>query len=188
MMATRTVPDMNLVPPEYRRRLVSRAGLLLLLVALVGLALLWPLSRAFAGARESLSVQQARLEDLKRQEGKLLALEPEVKELRALLDKEEQRLRELQGDYQAFQEGRVDWPRLLGVVVERVPQGVGLRSLVQKGGNLEVKGSAGSLPLVARYGQALNESGLFASVQTSLELEDQGVSFTLVLKPGGAGR
>ena len=185
-MKAKPLPDINLLPPDYRRPPFTQAGLVVVLVTFLALALLTPLLEAQDQARSMLSSREARLETLQAEEEELLAQEPSALALRDNVEKQEKRLKELEEDYKTFQAERVDWPRALETFLAQLPSGMDFKSFTQKDKTtLEVVGSALDAQQVASYVRQLVQVGFFSSVKFGHRQVNGGVEFTLLVQAPG---
>jgi len=190
-MKAKPLLDINLLPPDYRPRpLFSWAGLAVIVVFLILLALVFPLFDLQARAGEALATRQARLDVLTGEEKGLLAHEPTASDLRSRLETEGKKLKELEEDYKTFQQEKVDWPLVLETLVARLPRPTGMAflSFTQKDPDLEVTGTATDSQQVVSYVRQLSQGGLFSNPRFNYRETDKGVEFTLLLKPRGGAQ
>jgi len=185
-MKAKPLLDINLLPPGYRPRpLFSWAGLAVIVVFLMLLALLFPLFDLQAEAGEALATRQAWLDVLTGQEKGLLAHEPTASDLRSRLEREEKTLKELEEDYETFQQERADWSLVLETLLGRLPPGMAFLSFIQKGTDLEAVGTAPDAAQVVYYVRLLSQEELFSNIRFNYRETAKGVEFTLLLKPRG---
>lgn len=150
------LPDMDILPKQYRWRIITRQQAALVVVLLVLIA------GGFSLYQNRL-VQQQELDALRTELGRLAlaadALAPQVKQAQTLrqeitaLKSEWEGVRKAQETYQGQ---RVDWAALLQTVYLNPPQDVRLKSVVKKGDLLTVEGSSfAGHAAIARYHEQL---------------------------------
>lgn len=182
------VPDINILPAEYRRQPVSSQTWLLLMVVLVfGFAvyMLLPL-------RAETKAEQARLGDdlaARQQELKSLqAAEPQAKELKEAIARLEGKKKDLQSSWKTFQKSRVNWRMVLDGVQGSLPREVSIEALTQKDYEMMVRGRAPNLNAVLEYANALRRLGLTRDVGMTYEIRPEGdivFDLRLIVKEGG---
>lgn len=159
--ATRPRPrlvDLNLVPPEFRRRPFPLLTTGLSLLTLGSVLLLYVIFYAktysdLEAARLSTRVSQARA-----------VVQTATGDPASLAERQE--LRAMRDDYQVLAERQIHWGDVYQTIGD-VPPGVILRSASQAGFGVTVTGSAINAAAAARYVDQLRNSGLFvnASIQ-----------------------
>jgi len=188
-MKTKPLLDINLLPSGYRPQpLFSWAGLAVIVVFLLLLALFFPLFDLRARAGEDLATRQAWLDVLTGEENSLLAHEPTASDLRSRLQVQEKTLQELEDDYKTFQQERVDWPLVLETLLGRLPPGMAFLSSIQKDTDLDAVGTAPDAQQVVYYVRLLSQGELFSNIRLNYQETAKGVEFTLLLKPRGGAQ
>src|SRR5579883_366551 len=144
--------DLNLVPPEYRRRPFPFLSVGLVFILLGGLLLLYAALyvRTYGDlevAQLATRVSQARA-----------AIETATGDSTARARAEQ--LRAMRDDYRLLTERQVHWGDILQVIAD-VPPGIILDGVSQAGFGVTVRGSAASQEAAARYLERLRTSGLF---------------------------
>lgn len=183
------VPDINILPMEYRRPTVGNQTWLLLLVVLVfGYAVfaLYPLGSRVRTERATIEGQlTVKQQELKR----LQALEPQVVESKEALAKLEARKTAVLESWGTFEKSRVNWRLVLDGIQGSVPKDVTIDAVTQKDMDVAVHGVAPSLSSVAEYANSLRRLGLSKDVGMTYEVRpDGGVSFELYMTVKAGGR
>lgn len=158
--------DLNLVPPEYRRREFPyvTAGLALLLVGL--LVLLYSLLYAKTYGDYEIQALSTRVA-----EGQAV-VQTATGDPAALARREQ--LRAMRDDYQALKPRQVAWGDVFQVIAA-APPGIIVRDVSQSGFGVTITGSAQSQSAAARYLDQLRGSDLF--VNATLQVNPSSAPF-----------
>jgi subtilisin-like proprotein convertase family protein len=84
-------------------------------------------------------------------------------DLNEQIDAAENLLGTMEQDYAALSQGTITWSSVLETIEDAAPAGVNLISIAQ-GSSIEIAGTATSDALISEYAAALEDTGLFASV------------------------
>ncbi|MBA7600388.1 hypothetical protein ES703_07438 [subsurface metagenome] len=180
--------DLNLLPPEYLPRKLSRLSIVL--VILIVLMLCLPVlfiffkadvdaeSTALQTKRDGLQAQLTDLYDIKRQAD---ALQAQIDTLNSALAAIEQ-------DYQTFIQNRVLWSEIVEEIDRILPgKRVTLKSIVQSDSEVTLTGTATRDSYVYDYATDLEESEYFSEADvTSLDTGEEA-SFTMTVHLSGGG-
>jgi Tfp pilus assembly protein PilN len=181
--------DLNLLPPEYLPRKVSRLNiaLVILIVLTLCLSVLFVFLKADVDA-ESTALQRE-LNGLNAQLNDLYALKRDTDALQAQIDAAKSALEAIEQDYQTIIQNRVLWSEIVEEIDDAIPgKRVTLKSIVQSGSGVTLQGTATRDDYVWAYATALEESEYFSGV-TPQSIVDTGeeVSFTITLRLSGGG-
>ena len=182
------IPDINILPEEYRRPAISSLTFMLLLIVLFsvfGMYKLLPLRSQAAAERTSLEVSlAANQQELK----SLQALEPQVKDLKDTIAKLESTKQDYQSAWDIFQKNQVKWRLILDGIQGTIPQGVTIDSVLQKEFTVTVHGLAPNLNSVLTYANTLRLLSLTQDLGVTYEIRPEGnISFNLnlIVRLGG---
>ena len=182
------IPDIDIIPAEYKRPTISSLSLLLIILIIgsaFGLYKLLPLRIQANVERASLD---SRLTAAQQEIKGLQGLEAQVKELKDSVEKLENRKKEFVSAWEIFIKQQVKWRLLLDGIQGTIPQGVTIDSIIQKDSGVVVHGLAPNLNLVLTYANALRNLGLTLDLGVTYEVRPEGnISFNLnmVINPGG---
>ncbi len=181
--------DLNLLPPEYLPRKVSRLSIVL--VILIVLMLCLPVLLVFLKADvdgESAALQ-TKLNGLKAQLNDLYDIKRQADALQAQIDTLDSALAAIEQDYQTFIQNRVLWSDIVEEI-DRILPGtrVTLQSIVQSDSGVTLTGTATRDDYVYHYAIALEESEYFSGISvTTLSAPGEAVSFTMIVPLSGGG-
>ncbi|TEU03465.1 MAG: hypothetical protein E3J24_03735 [Dehalococcoidia bacterium] len=180
--------DLNLLPPEYLPRKLSRLSiaLVILIVLMLCLPVLFIFFKADVDAesdalqtkRDGLQAQLIDLYDIKRQAD---ALQAQIDPLNSALAAIEQ-------DYQTFIQNRVLWSEIVDEIDRILPSTrVTLKTIVQSDSKVRLTGAATRDSYIYDYATDLEESEYFSGADvTSLHTGDW-TSFTMTVHLIGGG-
>ena len=151
--------QINILPAEYRRRLLSTLQLALILLILVEAAGFYYVQQTRAGARQEVARLQA---DQVRIGFDVTQLEPllaEANTLRGQVSELEAQVAKLKSGTGNIQAQRVDWPAILGPLATQLPEGMSLTSIDKVGSKFNIAGvSTKGAEAVNLYHQQLTRS------------------------------
>jgi Tfp pilus assembly protein PilN len=156
--------DLNLLPPEYRRR--TGAGLapvfaLVLLALLVGaLAILQLRLRS----EDELARWNARLSRAQTTRAALAVVDTTAQEYQGKIASLQQQLDTMQADYHDLAQRRVSWSQVYQAILAAAPADMGLSSIQQRNYQVLLQGTGSSDTSITGFAQKLGGSPLFASV------------------------
>lgn len=182
------IPDINILPEEYKRPTISSLSLLLLIVLLgsvFGIYKLVPMRIQINADRTSFD---SRLIAAQQEIKSLQVLETQVKELKDSLDKLEVRKKDYLSSWETFQKQQVKMRLILDGIQGSIPPGVTIDSIIQKESGITVHGLSPNLNSVLSYANALRLLGLTQDLGVTYEIRPEGnISFNLnlVVKSGG---
>jgi len=96
-------------------------------------------------------------------------------DLRERIDEFENLLGAMEQDYAALSQGTITWSNVLETIEDAAPAGVNLISIAQ-GSSIEIAGTATSDALISEFAAALEDTGLFASVDITEHEFDETTS------------
>jgi Tfp pilus assembly protein PilN len=155
--------DLNLLPPEYRRRgpgLAPGLGLLALALLVAALAILQLRVRADDEATR----WSARLSRAQTTRAALAVVETTAQEYQGKIASLHQQLEVMEADYAELASRRVAWSQVLQAILSAAPADVGLSSIQQRNYQLILQGTGSSDASITGFAQKLSGSPLFASV------------------------
>lgn len=166
--ATKSRPrliDLNLIPPEYRRRPfpIVTAGLAML--ALGSLVLLYAIFYAKAYSDLEVSSLNARVAQARS------VVQSATGDSAAVAQQD--KLRAMRDDFHRLTDRQIHWGDVFQVV-GAVPDGVIVKSASQSGFGVTITGSAANAAAASRYLEQLRGSGLFANL--SLQMSPAGAA------------
>lgn len=182
------IPEINILPEEYRRPAISSLTWFLLLVVLGSAFAIYTLYPLWAQVRFELARTENQLKAEQQELKRLQAVEPQAKELKETIAKLEARKKDLLTSWEIFQKSRVNWRLILDAIQGSVPKGVTIDALSQKETTVTVHGLAPNPSSVNDYADALRSLGLTDDVGITYEMRPEGgVSFNLrlVVRTGG---
>jgi len=180
--------DLNLLPPQYLPRKVSRLSIVL--VILIVLMLCLPVLLVFLKAdvnAESAALETKR-DGLKAQLNDLHDIKREADALQVQIDTAKNVLAAIEQDYQTFLQSRVLWSEIVEEIDDALPgKRVTLGTITQGGSTITLTGSATKDEYVYDYATALEEREYFSKIDlTSLNIGEV-VSFTMIVHLSGGG-
>ena len=182
------IPDINILPEEYKRPAISSLSLLLLIVFLASVFGIYKLAPLRIQVNLEKTSFDSRLTAAQQELKGIQALEPQKKELKESLDKLEARKKDYLSSWDTFQKQRVKWRLILDGIQGSIPPGVTIDSIIQKESGITVHGLSPNLNSVLSYANALRLLGLTQDLGVTYEIRPEGnVSFNLnlVVKSGG---
>jgi len=181
--------DLNLLPPEYLPRKVSRLNiaLVILIVLMLCLPVLFIFLKADVDAESA--ALQTKLNGLQAQLTDLYALKRDADALQAQIDTLDSALKAIEQDYQTFIQNRVLWSEIVKEIDHILPgTRVTLQSIVQSDSGVTLEGTATRDDYVHDYAIALEESEYFSGISvTTLSAPGEAVSFTMTVPLSGGG-
>lgn len=180
--------DLNLLPPQYLPRKVSRLSiaLVILIVLLLCLPVLFIFLKADVDAESA--ALQTELNGLQVQLNDLYNTKREADALQAQIDTLNSALAAIEQDYQTFIQDRVLWSEIVEEI-DRILPGtrVTLGAITQAGSTITLTGTATRDSYVYDYATDLEESEYFSEADvTSLDTGDW-TSFTMTVHLSGGG-
>jgi len=183
----RQVPNLNILPEEFRRPGISVLRIILVVVIILEAGLGYFALQSRAQGEQAVATLELQLGQTDGNIRRAREDQAQAKDLQASIGLLEQRLSQLQQDYRQVTRGRTYWPALARMV-GLVPQGVTLTSVSQDEDGARVSGMASSYDTVMVYRQALEGSPEVRLVVPEL-LSASGtagsVAFVFVIKFGG---
>ena len=180
--------DLNLLPPEYLPRKLSRLSIVLviLIVLMLCLPVLFIFFKADVDA-ESAALQTKR-DGLQEQLTDLYDIKRQADALQAQIDTLNSALAAIEQDYQTFIQNRVLWSKIVEEIDRILPgKRVTLKSIVQADSGVKLTGTATRASYVYDYATALEESVYFSEAYvTSLDSGEEA-SFTMTVHLIGGG-
>lgn len=180
--------DLNLLPPEYLPRKLSRlsVALVILIVLMLCLPVLFIFFKADVDA-ESAALQTKR-DGLQAQLTDLYDIKRQADALQAQIDTRDSALEAIEQDYQTFIQNRVLWSEIVEKIDYILPgKRVTLKSIVQSDSRVTLTGTATRDSYVEEYARALRESEYFSEAYvTSLDRGEEA-SFTMTVHLSGGG-
>lgn len=182
------IPDINILPEEYRRPAMSSLSLLLLIVFMASVFGIYKLVPLRIQANAERTSFDNRLTAAQQELKSLQGLETQIKELKDSLGKLEARKKDYLSAWETFQKQQVKWRLILDGIQGSIPPSVTIDSIIQKESGITVHGLAPNLNSVLSYANALRLLGLTQDLGVTYEIRPEGnISFNLnlVVKPGG---
>lgn len=180
--------DLNLLPPQYLPRKVSKLSiaLVILIVLMLCLPVLFIFFKADVDAGSA--ALQTKRDGLQEQLTDLYALKRDADALQAQIDAADSALAAIEQDYQTFIQNRVLWSEIVKEIDDALPgKRVTLGTITQGGSTITLTGSATSDDYVYAYAIDLEESEYFSKVDiTSLNIGEVA-SFTMTVHLSGGG-
>lgn len=156
--------DLNLLPPEYRRRpgggLAPILALVLLALVVGALAILQLRVRS----DDELARWSARLGRAQTTQSALAVVETSAQEYQGRAAALQQKMDVMQADYLDLANRRVSWSQVYQAIVNAAPPDMGMASIQQRNYQLLVQGTGSSDASITGFAQKLNGSQLFSSV------------------------
>ena len=183
------IVDLNLLPPEYLPRKVSKLSIALVLLIIVMVCLPLPFIFLKAGVDAELPPLETRLAQLTGEYLDLQAIAVEGRELEDQIDVAKSKLENMDQDYETFLENLVLWSEIIYEIDDAIPgTRVTVRSITVKGSTITLIGAATKDDYIWDYATALEESEYFSGVTpTSIVTTGAGVSFTMNVPLSGGG-
>ncbi|UCH43227.1 MAG: pilus assembly protein PilM [Dehalococcoidales bacterium] len=184
LMRDTSIPDVNILPDNYRPHRMPAKQMLLVPGIVAGIAVILPLYQLANSA--NVEVYQAQAEYNKvTQQLQIRQLENKrVQEIEAAIAKIEEKKQQLETKIEELGAGRLDiYDTLSTVAVECLPSGATLFSTSYSGGQLKLQGNATSYTQALEYSRILEQTEKFAVVWiNSLNAADDGtVNFSITL-------
>ena len=182
--------DLNLLPPEYLPRKISKVTIGLVILVIVALALPWPFVYLRSGVRADTAPLETQLAQLEAQEAQWIAKGPEAAQLKADIAAAEALLATIEQDYETFEDGLVLWSEIIDDIDEARPgKRITVLEIEQRGSQVTIDGTATKRAYVYDYAQNLEETERFVIPVNIKSMEDTGsfIEFEIVayLSPGG---
>lgn len=156
--------DLNILPARYRRRRLSLRTIRLWTLMLGFAGLIYPSYMIYHKADVALKQQERRL---KRIQNVLDEYEPLVEEkdaLAAQIEEVVEQSREIEAVAESAVIQETVWSDLLQIIVDTVPDGIELTSIIQADDEVRIVGLTGSRRLPPSLVDALSETALFIDV------------------------
>lgn len=156
--------DLNLLPPELRRR--TGAGLATVL-AVAGLALLvgaLAVLQLRLRAEDELVRWNARLSRAQTTRAALAVVDTAAQDYQGKIASLQQQLDTMQADYHDLAQRRVSWSQVYQAILAAAPADMGFSSIQQRNYQLLIQGTGSSDASITGFAQKLSSSPLFASV------------------------
>lgn len=183
--------DLNLLPPEYQPRKVSRLNIALVILTIVLACLIAPFVFLKADADAESGPLQTRLDQLDSQYRALLPFSTQVRNLQKEIDRFVLQLATINQDYETFQDSLMLWSEIVEDIDDAIPgKRVTLKSITmsERRSEITLKGTATKDDYVWDYATALEELVHFSGVHpTSIITAGTGVSFTMIVPLSGGG-
>ena len=183
-----SIPDINILPEEYKRPAISSLSLLLLIVFLASVFGIYKLAPLRIQVNLEKTSFDSRLTAAQQELKGLQGREAQIKELKESLGKLEERKKDNLSAWDTFQKQGVKWRLILDGIQGSIPPGVTIDSIIQKESGITVHGLSPNLNSVLSYANALRLLGLTQDLGVTFEIRPEGnVSFNLnlVVKSGG---
>ncbi|MBI4310452.1 MAG: hypothetical protein HY681_01615 [Chloroflexi bacterium] len=177
--------QINILPAEYRQRLLSTLQLALLFVALAGLAAASLALQSATAAKEDIRRLEADQARIGRNIAQLESLVVEANALRDEISELEAGITKLRSGEAQVEAQRLDWPAILSPLVFDLPDGLSLTSLEKIDSGFAVAGvSTKGVAGVERYHAQLTASPRIKKVEIlgMLAGRSSEVSFTMLIE------
>lgn len=183
------IVDLNLLPPEYLPRKISKLSIALVMLIIVMVCLPLPFIFLKAGVDAELPPLETRLTQLKAELGQLNDIKTEAEALQKQIDAAKSKLANMDQDYETFLDNLVLWSEIIYEIDDAIPgTRVTVRSITVKGSTITLIGAATRDDYIWDYATALEESEYFSGVTpTSIVTTGAGVSFTMKVPLSGGG-
>jgi len=187
------IVDLNLLPPEYQPRKISKLTVVLVILVIVMLALPGPFIYLRAGVQAETAPLETELAQLEIEEAQWLAKGPEATQLRADIAAAQARLATIDQDYETFLASIIDWGGDNGIIydIDDVRPGtrIILEEIEQSGSKINLVGTATKRAYVYDYARALEETGWFVIPVVVKSWDGDTMEFEIVatLSSGGGG-
>lgn len=184
LMRETSIPDVNILPDNYRPHRMPVRQMLLVPGIVAGIAVILPLYQLANSA--TVEVYQAQAEYNKvTQQLQIRQLENKrIQEIEAAIAKIEQNKQQLETKIEELGANRLDiYDTLYSVAVECLPTGANLLSTSFSGGELKLQGNTINYSQALEYSRTLEQTERFATVWiNSLNAADKGrVNFTITV-------
>ena len=180
--------DLNLLPPEYLPRKLSRLSiaLVILIVLMLCLPVLFIFFKADVDAGSD--ALQTKRDGLQAQLTDLYNIKREADALQAQIDTLNSALAAIEQDYQTFIQNRVLWSDIVEEIDRILPgKRVTLKSIVQADSKVTLTGTATRDSYVEEYARALRESVYFSKAYITSLVIGEEASFTMTVHLRGGG-
>ncbi len=146
-------PEINILPEEYRPRLLTLFQWVLIGVILAGLIFSYFSLQSRGEAASELAELKAELHQLQEASSKITPELEQIKKLEAEIKDLKARLEKLKQAQAVMQSKRPDWASFLSPLFLSLPEGLKLSSITQEGLNISIEGVsyAGYKPIVEYY-------------------------------------
>jgi len=184
--------DLNLLPPEYLPRKISKLTIGLVILIVVLLALPGPLIYLKASVQAETAPLETELAQLKVEEAQWMAKGPEALQLKADIAAAEALLATIDQDYETFVAELVTWSKVIEDIDEARPGNrITVEEIEQKDSKITLVGTATKRAYVYDYALALEDTGWFTIPVVIESMEDTGsnIEFEIAatLASGGGG-
>jgi len=182
--------DLNLLPPEYLPRKISKLTVGLVILVIVALALPWPFVYLRSGVQADTAPLETQLAQLEIEEAQWIAKGPEATLLKAAIASAEALLATVDQDYETFVDSLVLWSEIIDDIDEARPgKRITVEQVEQRGTEVTVEGTATKRAYVYDYALNLEETERFVIPVVIESMDDTGsvIEFVIVayLSPGG---
>lgn len=181
--------DLNLLPPEYLPRKISRLSIVLVTVLVAMVCLLPLFVYLMVDANSDVSSLGRKLDGLeeKAQGLRALGLPAEASALNELIEEAESKLEAITGDYETFRQNLIGWYEKIEeiddalpgtrVTLESIEQGEASDSMV----TIELTGTATKVTYIRDYALALDEYEHFSATINSMEYSESDDEWDFVI-------
>lgn len=148
------------------------------------------LYRGWMDRKDEVDFTRSQIRSVQREISQYSGSQQEAQEIRKSIEALKKQITELEGDYQALAQRRVNWSDFLLQLHQAIPPGVAVTSIDQKGLDVSVIGRAPDFAAPVSFRNALLQSPLVLSVvppSMKWSGSTSEVNFSLVVraKPGG---
>lgn len=184
------IVDLNLLPPEYLPRKISKLTVALVILVIVMLALPGPFIWLRAGVQAETAPLETELAQLEIVEAQWLAKGPEAAQLRADIAAAKALLATIDQDYETFVASLVLWSDIVDDIDEARPgKRITVEQIEQRGTEVTIEGTATKRAYVYDYAMNLEETERFNIPVIIESMDDTGsvIEFVIVayLSSGG---
>jgi len=181
--------DLNLLPPEYLPRKVSKLSIALVLLIILMLCLPVPLFIMKADVDAENKDLETRVAQLKSELQGLNKIKTQAESLQKQIDAAEKLREAIEQDYETFLQNLVLWSDIITEIDEAIPgTRVTLTAITQGGSTITLTGTATRDDYVWDYATNLEGSDYFSGVSvTTLSVPGEAASFTMIVSLSGGG-
>jgi Tfp pilus assembly protein PilN len=160
--------DLNILPPEYRPPKKSNLGFILYLITFVLVCALAVVIVMKLGVDSEIDSRNKTLTNLQQQLVELQANKAEADPIKQQITSAQNKLANMEEDYQSFLDNRTTWSQILAEVDGLVPgKRITLKTIGTSSDKVTISGSATKRIYVYDYAVALEESEFFDNVSFS---------------------
>ncbi len=183
--------DLNLLPPEYLPRKVSKLSIALVTATIVLACLIVPLIMLKMDVTADCAPLETELNQLNARLNELNALALQAEAIQAQIDAAESKLAAMEADYETFNSSLVNWAEIIEEIDNLLPgTRVTLTSISQEESEVTLVGTATKRIYVLEYAEDLEASDYF-SEEVGIEFGDcpagAECEFTITVTLSGEG-